>query len=52
MLLHAATIRSMGGAVVLVMPRLSSEKILRPQCVVVVVKRLHILATCRDYGNR
>ena len=47
-LLHAATIRSTGRAVVLVMPRLSSEKILRPQCVVVVVKHLNVLTTCRE----
>ena len=51
-LLHAATIRLTGGAVVLVMPRLFSENWIRPQCVVVVVKRLNVLITCREYGNR
>ena len=44
-LLHATTIRLTGGAVVLVMPRMSSEKMLRTQCVAVVVKHLNILAT-------
>jgi len=31
-------------------PRLFSGKMLWPQCVVVVVKRLKVLATCQEYG--
>ena len=41
-------IRFTDGVVVLVIPRLFSEKMLKPQCVVVVVKRLNILTTCRE----
>ena len=36
------------GWYLLLRPRLFSEKMLRPQCVVQVVKRLNVLATCRE----
>ena len=51
MLLHAATIRPTGGVRALyfwMRPRLFSEKLIRSQCVVVVVKRLNVLTTCRE----
>ena len=46
--LHTATIRLTGGVVVLEVPRLFSEKWIRPQCVVVVVKLLNVPTTCRE----
>ena len=53
-LLYAITIRTMdglgykfhGGNPSVLM------NLIRPQCVVVLIKRLKVLATCRKYGTR
>ena len=52
-LLSAITIRTIDGfGQPLHLKSICVAKLLRPQCVVAVVKHLNVLATCRKYGTR
>ena len=49
----AFTIRTMDGfGYKLQLRSVYVDKLLKPQCVVVVVKHLKVLATCLKYGTR